>query len=260
MNPMDPHPVLGIDTSKPSPARVYDYLLGGKDNYPADRRTAEDIVSRWPFLRTSALHNRAFAVRAVHHLARETGVTQFIDLGSGLPTVDNVHEVAQRLNSDARIVYIDNDPIVLAHGRALLRDAPNTIYHEADVRDAQVVLQQASEFLDLSLPVAVLCTSVLTYVPEDPAAVMAPYVQAMAPGSYLVIAHNTSDGTPTELLDEIRESFREGMHPRPAAQLRAIFDGLDFVPPGLVDILRWKPDRHEDPVPMTILGAVARTP
>ncbi|WP_433469572.1 SAM-dependent methyltransferase [Spirillospora sp. CA-128828] len=163
-----------IDVSRPSPARIYDYLLGGKDNFAVDRELAEKFLARWPALATTARVNRAWAVRVVRHLAGERGIDQFVDVGSGLPTADNVHQVAQRITPGARVMYVDNDPIVLAHSRALLAENQGADYVAADAQDADTVLARADRFLDPSRPVAILMASLLHYLPEPPEEVVAP--------------------------------------------------------------------------------------
>jgi hypothetical protein len=183
--------------SRPNIARIYDYLLGGKDNFEVDREVALHLAEVQPLVVAGVRANRAFVRRAVTFLA-ELGIAQFIDLGSGLPTEDNVHEVARRVNSDARVVYVDSDPIVLVHGRALLEDNRRTIVVEGDIREPERILadRQVRGLIDLEQPIAVLCAAILHFVGDDadPAGIVRTFADVMAPGSALVISHVVDDG------------------------------------------------------------------
>jgi SAM-dependent methyltransferase len=257
MGGMDSHLPLGVDICHPSPARTYDYLLGGKDNYPVDREAAEAVIAVWPGMRDMGRAARAWAMRVVTYLA-EQGVDQYLDIGSGLPTAENVHQVAQRINPAARVMYADNDPIVLAHGRALLAENDRTEYVEADVRDPKVILAGAAKLLDFSRPVALILSVVLHYVPEDPAELLAAYVQALAPGSFVAISHNTTQGMAPELREWVAGVFPSGWYPRTPDDILRIFQGLELVEPGLVTIEQWRPTAEPVPLQMPLLGGIAR--
>jgi hypothetical protein len=233
-----------FDTSLAHPARVYDYLLGGKDNYQADRETAGQAIAAAPNILAGVRANRAFLRRAVQYLAAEAGIRQFLDIGTGLPTADNTHQVAQAAAPECRIVYVDNDPIVLAHARALLTSTPEgaTAYIEADARDSGTILGEAARTLDFSQPVAVMMLLVLQYVPDSdgPDEVVARVMGGMAPGSYLTISDTTRD------IDAGRTSgavsrLNAGMGPthltlRTRDEIARRFAGLDLVDPGIVPV------------------------
>ncbi|WP_067481283.1 SAM-dependent methyltransferase [Actinomadura hibisca] len=241
----------GIDTSRPSIARSYDYFLGGKDNYAVDREMAEAALRIAPEGRGSALTNRAFLRRAVRHLAAEAGVDQFLDLGSGLPTQGNVHEVAQAVNPAARVVYVDNDPIVLAHGRALLTHNDTTRVLQADVRDPEGILARAKDFLDFTRPVGLLLFGILHHLDddEDPAGVLAVLRGTLAPGSHVAISHFHDPG---DAHPEASRVAREGEKVfnatlgtgrwRTREEILAFVDGLEVLEPGLVPLAEWRPD------------------
>jgi SAM-dependent methyltransferase len=235
----------------PSTARMYDYYLGGKDNYPADRAAAEEVIASMPSggnARIAAVENRKFLGRAVRYLAREAGIRQFLDIGSGLPTVNNVHEVAQSVAPDARVVYVDHDPVVLAHARDLLHGVPGTTILRHDVRDPEEILSdpEATALLDLSQPVGVLLISVLHFVTdaENPRGIIATLMDAVRPGSYLAIAHGAADSSP-EIADaaEVYEEATSKLSVRSQAQVQAMFKGFDLVDPGVV----WLPEWHPEP-------------
>ena len=193
----DDDPVASFDTRTPHPARVYDYWLGGKDNFAADREAAEKVIAVNPTVLAGVRANRAFLARAVRYLAGEAGIRQFLDLGTGLPTAENTHQVAQAIAPEARIVYVDNDPIVLSHARALLASGPEgvTAYVQADIRDTGKVLAAAAETLDFGLPVAVMALMILQYIPDadDPWAITRQVLEPLAPGSYLTVSDTTGD-------------------------------------------------------------------
>ena len=256
----DPHPPLGIDTSKPSPARAYDYLLGGHNNYEADRQAAEGVIAIWPGMREMGRGARGWAIRAVTYLAGQ-GVDQFLDVGSGLPTAENVHQVAQCINPESRIMYVDVDPIVHAHGRALLAANPLTRYLEADVRDPQVILPAAAaELLDFGRPIALLMSAVLHFMEDDLAELVGRYRAALAPGSYVAASLQTIVGAEPELVAAVRRVWGGHWYPRQPDEIAAIFDGLELVEPGLVRIEQWRPDGPVTPLEMPLLGAVGRIP
>ena len=195
-DPVEPD-LASFDTGVAHPARVYNYWLGGKDNYAADRETAEQAVAANPNILPGVRANRAFLRRAVQYLAGEAGIRQFLDIGTGLPTADNTHEVAQAIAPDSRIVYVDNDPIVLAHARALLTSTPEgaTAYVQADARDSGTILAEAAKTLDFSQPIAVMFLMILQYIPDEgePQQIVARLMDAMPPGSYLVHSDTTGD-------------------------------------------------------------------
>jgi O-methyltransferase involved in polyketide biosynthesis len=258
----------GVDTSRPSIARVYDYFLGGKDNFACDREVGEQVRAAVPEVATMAAQNRAFLGRVVRYLA-EQGIRQFIDIGTGLPTQNNVHQVAQRVTPDAHVVYVDNDPVVLAHARALLAENPNTIAVDGDLRDPAGILADDGlrRLIDLDQPVAILMVGILYFVTdsERPFEVVATLRDAMTPGSYLAISHVVSDDEPEALtaVQEIYRSFlqREGDSRRTKAEVREFFDGLEMIDPGLVYVRNWHGDDTPDLSPVTwMVGGVARKP
>jgi hypothetical protein len=261
-----------IDTSKPHPARMYDYYLGGKNHFAADRETAEKGLAGWPTGRLAARENRAFLGRAVRFLAGEAGITQFLDIGTGLPTANNVHQVAQAVAPSSRVVYADNDPLVLAHARTLLTSSPEgrTAYIHADLRDPRSILSNPSarEVLDFSKPIALILVAVLHFVPDEfkPAEVIATLVDALPSGSYLVASHITGEHDPVGPATGARAYQAAGL----PAQLRdsgqfaqLAFSGLDLVPPGTVLVSEWRPeDSAPRPTPAEVswYGGVARIP
>lgn len=247
-----------IDVTRPSPPRVYDYLLGGRDNYAVDRALAETFLARWPDLATNARVNRAWVGRVVTFLAGQ-GIDQFLDIGSGLPTADSLHQVAQRVNPDARVLYVDNDPIVLVHARALLAEDARTDYVAADAQDTPTVLGRAAAHLDRSRPVALLMAAVLHYAPEPPARLVAPYVDWLPPGSYVAISHATTTGADPEVTAQVAEQFPD-LRPRPAEQIAAAFAGLELLEPGVVDAQQWRPETDVPVGPQPLLAGVARVP
>ncbi|MFA1539554.1 SAM-dependent methyltransferase [Actinomadura monticuli] len=241
-----------IDTSVPHSARIWDYWLGGKENYPVDREAGDAVLRVLPGIAVSAKQDRAFLGRAVRFLISQ-GVRQFLDLGTGLPTVDNTHEVAQRLAPDSRIVYVDNDPLVLTHARALLTSRPEGAcdYIQADIRDTAAVLEGAAATLDLDRPVALMLLGVLNHILDDAEALrlVADLLRGLAPGSHLVISH-TCDATTDELDGEamrraVREVMDRGGTPiraRSPEGIEALFDGTRLLEPGVVSCSRWRPD------------------
>ena len=192
-------PPPGIDLSRPHTARMYDYLLGGKDHFAIDRETMEVGLRSWPAVRVYARENRNFLARAVEYLTREAGVRQFLDIGTGLPSANNVHEVAQRITPEARVVYVDNDPLVLSHAKALLTSHPagRTAYIHADLREPQAILRHpvVRDTLDFSQPIALMLVAILHFIPDsdDPAGIVAALMSALPPGSYLVSSHVTAE-------------------------------------------------------------------
>src|ERR1700748_1229654 len=193
----------GIDTSRPHPARTYDYFLGGKNNFAADREVADKVLAGWPAIRVGVRENRKFLARVVTYLAGEVGIRQFLDIGTGLPTANNTHEVAQATVPSSRIVYVDNDPLVLAHARALLTSTPEgaTAYLDADLRETEKILEQAAVILDFGQPVAIMLIAVLHYIPDRAEArdIIARRLAAVPPGSFIAISHAGSDLFPHEI-------------------------------------------------------------
>jgi hypothetical protein len=245
-----------IDTSVAHPARRYDYLLGGKDNFAADRDSADQVAAAFPTVRTAALENRRFLRRAVTHLAREAGIRQFLDIGTGIPTSPNLHEVAQGIAPDSHIVYVDNDPIVLAHARALLTSSPEgaTAYLDADLHEPEKILADPDllRTLDLSRPVALMLVAVLHFIPDadDPHDLLAPLVHALPSGSYLTLSHVTYDFLPPQVVDQlsrIEVTNPEPFRARTRAEFTSFFDGLDLVDPGVVSVGEWRAD--DEPLP-----------
>jgi hypothetical protein len=239
-----------IDVSVAHPARVYNYLLGGKDNFAADREAAERMIEGGAKVLVGVRANRAFLHRAVRFLA-EAGIRQFLDLGTGLPTENNTHEVAQAIVPDSRIVYVDNDPIVLTHARALLTSTPEGAcqYIEADVREPAKILEKAAETLDFSQPVAVMILMTLQYVPDadNPGQIVATLLDAVSPGSYLAVSDVARDLAADANVVASTERLNERLGParqtiRSPEQIAGLFNGLEMVEPGLVQLPQWRPD------------------
>ncbi len=237
-----------FDTSVAHIARVYNFWLGGRDNYAADRDAAEEVIAAYPTIRASVRAQRAFLGRAVRYLVAEAGIRQFLDIGTGLPSADNTHEVAQRAAPESRVVYVDSDPIVLAHARALLTSSPEgaTHYIDADLRDTGKICEQAAEILDFSAPLAILLVGVLHCIPDadDPAGIVTALIDVMPPDSYLVIAHPASDIHASQVgtaANRINPLMAEPVTLRTYEQVSRFFDGLDLVEPGLVQLHRWRP-------------------
>ncbi len=255
----------GVDVTRPSIARIYDYLLYGKDNFAVDRAAAEKLMESRLDPRRLSLANRAFLFRAVCFLARQ-GIAQYLDLGSGLPTSPSVHEVARDVIPAARVVYVDHDPIVVAHNDALLATRDGVITIRGDVRDPAAVLahEALAACLDFSQPVAVLLLGVLHFISheEDAPGIIAKFRERMAPGSYLAVSVGTSDGADPEMLAEATQTYAGARMPftlRSRAQILDLFDGFDLVEPGLVSLPEWRPAFNTDRTPLQgpTLGAVA---
>jgi S-adenosyl methyltransferase len=237
-----------FDTAVAHSARMYDYWLGGKDNYAADREAAEQAIEANPNILPGVRANRAFLRRAVQYLAGAAGIRQFLDIGTGLPTNENTHQIAQEIAPESRIVYVDNDPIVLAHARALLTSAPEgaTDYVEADARDTGTIVREAARTLDFSQPVAIMALLVLQYIPDTdgPHQVVARLMGAVPPGSYLTISDTTADIDTRRAVDVAdRLNLRMGparLTMRSRDGIARFFDGLDLVDPGLVPLPQWR--------------------
>jgi hypothetical protein len=260
----------GIDVTTPHPARRYDYWLGGENNYEADRESAELVAEAFPTIRFAALENRKFLRRAVTHLTEEAGIRQFLDIGAGLPTAGNVHEIAQGIAPESRIVYVDNDPIVLIHARSLLDSAPEgaTAYLDADARDPEKILSHPDLLatLDLSKPVALMLVAIMHFFTDDdrPHELVRRLCGALAPGSYLVMTHATNDHLTQEDLTETREANERSGIPfqlRSTAEFSRFFDGLELVPPGVTSVMTWRPETwraHPRPEAVSMLAGVGR--
>jgi S-adenosyl methyltransferase len=249
-------------------ARVQDYWLGGKDHFEADRIAGDEAVAQLPDLAASVRNTRAFLRRTVRFLAAEQGVRQFLDFGTGIPAASNTHEVAQDVAPESRIGYVDTDPMVLAHARALLTSSPTGRcgYIDADVRDPEKILSAAAEVLDLTEPVAVLLMTVLQFVPDDdePHGIVRRLMAGLPAGSYLVISHPAADiqaAATARMASRLNELMAQRAKPRRKAEVTAFFDQLDLVEPGVVRCPQWRPDRPQDAAgKSTMWGGVARKP
>jgi len=261
-----------IDFSRPHTARMYDYLLGGKDHFAVDRETMEAGLQSWPSARVYARENRKFLARAVEYLVREAGIRQFLDIGTGLPSAANVHEVAQGIAPDSRIVYVDNDPLVLVHAQALLASDPagQTAYVQADLRDPEKILAHpvVRETLDFSEPIALFLLAILHFIPDEdaPGAIVSTLMSGLVPGSYLVSSHVTAELDP-EGVHGMERAYRSGglwAGARNAVDFgRLFFTGLELVDPGVVPISDWRPSGAElPPLPSEVssTGAIGRKP
>ncbi|MFF6861316.1 SAM-dependent methyltransferase [Streptomyces ardesiacus] len=256
-----------IDTSVPHSARIWNYWLGGKDNYPVDERAGDAYTAVFPGIVTIARGSRAFLRRTITHLVAEEGIRQFLDIGTGLPTADNTHEVAQRLAPEARIVYVDNDPMVLAHARALLYSTPEgaTAYVDADVLDPDTVLAAAARTLDFGRPVALVLGNVLGHVPDYDRArsVVSRLVDALPSGSFLSVNDGSRGVDPD--FERAQDAYNEsGAAPyvlRTVDRITAFFDGLELLEPGVVPVTLWRPEAGAgDPEPIGEHGGLARKP
>lgn len=254
-----------VDVTRPSVARMYDYYLGGSHNFEADRAAAKQVEQLFPGVAQSAQANRSFLRRVVRHLVAE-GIDQFLDLGSGIPTVGNVHEIAQQDNPDARVVYVDFEPVAVSHSNALLADNPNATAVLADLRATSSVMAAARELLDFSRPVGVLIVAALHFVPDsdDPYQAVAEYLADLPSGSYLAITHATWDTLTDELraeaveIKKIYSNSDNQLTMRTHAEVTRFFEGMELLEPGVVTVNDWRPDSFEDQT--GIYGAVARKP
>ncbi len=254
-----------IDSSVPHSARIWNYWLGGKDNYEVDRRAGDRYQELFPQIVDAARAGRYFLARAVRYLAGEAGIRQFLDIGTGLPTVDNTHEVAQRVAPECRIVYVDNDPLVLAHARALLTSTPEGAcdYIDADMRDPDAILAKAGQTLDFGRPIAVIMLGVLGHISDDEQAlfIVRRVLAGLPPGSYLTLADSINIGE--QHIEAGRQYSRTGAVPyqlRSPEQIAAFFEGLELVEPGLVSVSHWRPEPSPFPSAdvKTTLAAVGR--
>jgi hypothetical protein len=238
-----------FNTAVAHSSRVYDYWLGGKENYAADREAGEAVKAFYPGIVVAVRAQRAFLGRAVRFLTSDAGISQFLDIGTGIPTSDNTHEVAQAVNPEARVAYVDKDPVVLAHAQALLNSGPAgaTDYIDADLHDTAKILGKAAGTLDFAQPVAVMLLGILQMIPDedDPWGIVAQLVKAVTPGSYLVIAHPASDviatGPGTEAQRQYNQRAAEPITLRTHAHVSRFFAGLDLVEPGIVPADQWRP-------------------
>jgi SAM-dependent methyltransferase len=267
-----PEVPAGVDTTVAHAARVYDYLLGGTSNFEIDREVVKRSSAAYGGLenaQATVRANRAFLGRAVRHLVRQAGIRQFLDLGTGLPSVDHVHEVAQRESPDCRIVYVDNDPLVLTHAETLLQSTPEgaTTYINGDLADIENILLRAATLLDLDEPVAVVLSAILHLIPDDdePYRLVQTLIDAMAPGSYLLISHMASDidihrmSDLAEETDRLQSNVGYSFALRSHDEVARFVAGLDLVPPGVVRVDEWNPDSTPHRA-TPVYGLVARKP
>jgi len=246
-------PGLKLDTTVSHSARIWNYWLGGKDNYTVDREAGDKVAAMLPSIVTQARADRAFLGRAIRYLAGEEGIRQFLDIGTGLPTADNTHEVAQRVAPQSRIVYADNDPLVLAHARALLTSTPEGAcdYVDGDLREPDKILAKAARTLDFTKPVALMLLGIVHHIPDTQQAysIVRHLVAALAPGSFLTINHSTSAVHGAAMEEAVAHWNRVGtpsMTLRTPPEITRFFDGLDLLPPGVVSCSRWRPDPSPD--------------
>jgi len=260
--------VPSLNSDIPHPARLYDYWLGGKDNFAVDRVAGDEVAQAFPTIREAVIENRGFLRRAVTELTRNQGVRQFLDIGTGLPSVNNTHEVAQRIAPESRVVYVDNDPVVLVHARALLTsasDAGVTDYLQADVRDPDKILQDAHSTLDFTQPIALMLVAIMHFIPEDddPYGIVARLVAALPPGSHLAMSHATGDYLSQKLIDEAAARSIP-VYLRNREQFARCFHGLELLEPGIVCTSEWRPETDVELRPrvedIAAYGAVARVP
>jgi hypothetical protein len=255
-----------VDTTVAHIARVYDYWLGGKDNFAVDRMAAERVIEAYPDIVRSARGNRGFLGRAVRYLVHEAGVRQFLDIGTGLPAADNTHEVAQGAAPQCRVVYVDNDPVVLSHAQALLASGPEgaTAYIDADLRDPEAILAAAAQVLDFSRPVAVMLVAILQHISDqdDPYGIVARLVAGVPSGSYLVLSHPARDieaAAMAEIAVAMNELVAEKVTFRTRAGVLRFLDGLELVEPGVVPVPRWRPASDLEAASPTVMwGGVGR--
>ncbi|MDT0301389.1 SAM-dependent methyltransferase [Streptomonospora wellingtoniae] len=264
-------PPPSLDLSVPHSARVWNYWLGGKDNYEADRIAGDGVLATIPDIPDGARAERAFLTRVVRYLVEEAGIRQFLDIGTGLPTADNTHEVAQRLAPESTIVYVDNDPLVMVHARALLTSTPEgtTDYIEADLREPEAILAKSSETLDFDRPIGLMLLGVVNHVVDDAESydVVSRLVQAMPPGSHLVLTHSTAEIHGEPMRQVMREMNERGGTPicaRDQRQIEGYFDGTELLEPGVVTCSQWRPEDTGPgplaavPDPVYLFGGVGR--
>jgi len=263
VDPLTASPVPDvIDVTRPHPARMYDYYLGGKDNWAADREAADKILAVVPEVRDMARANRAFLHRAVRHLARDKGITQFLDIGTGIPTSPNVHETAAQHAPGARVAYADNDPVIHAHANALLTGTGTTKIILADLRDPEKIIAAAGEFLDFTKPIGLLLVAILHFIPdnEDPAGIVAAFRDALPPASFLALSHGTTDFHPAEVTGTAAAAYDGAAAPlvlRPRAAIERFLVGFTPEDPGLVQVPLWRPDTRPRPKDLAKIGMYA---
>jgi hypothetical protein len=262
---------LGVDETVPDVARMYDYYLGGSHNFPADRQAAEEVLRHAPMTKDLAISNRSWLNRVVRYLVAEAGIRQILDLGSGIPTVGNVHEVAQRIDPDVRVVYVDRERVAVAHSNLILATNPRCAVVQADIRHWRQVFGNADlqQVLNFGEPVAVMMSSVLPFIPDEdrPESLVVMYLSPLCGGSYLAISHASFDGVPADLLAKVNagaEVYDSRVHQpvtlRGRSEIMSWFGGLDMVEPGLVPLPEWRPVNDPERLPVIAYGAVARKP
>ncbi|MFV2008251.1 MULTISPECIES: SAM-dependent methyltransferase [unclassified Micromonospora] len=254
-----------MDTAVPHSARIWNYWLGGKDHFAVDRAAGDEVIAHIPDIPIGAKSERAFLQRVVRFLVRDVGIRQFLDVGTGLPSADNTHEVAQSLEPRCRVVYIDNDPLVMAHARALLTSTPegSCDYVEADLRQPDAILASARRTLDFTQPIGLMLLGVVNHILDDDVAYgsVAQLVQALPAGSHLVLTHSTAEIHGEPMLRVMRETTERGGTPiraRTKVELERFFDGLDLLEPGVVTCSRWRPDPESDEPEVYLFGGVGR--
>jgi hypothetical protein len=254
-----------IDTSKPNSARVWNYWMGGKDHYDVDREAGDAYLQIAPQAATMARESRKYLIRAVEFVARELGVRQFLDIGTGLPTYDNTHEVAQRVASDAKVVYVDNDPLVLVHARTLLYGTREgvTEYVEADLHEPEKILEEAGQVLDFTKPIALMLMGILGHIQDhgEAISIVRRLQDALCPGSYFL--HYDGTDASTQLKEAQQGYDNTGALPyvlRSPQQIAAFYEGLDVLEPGIVSCPLWRPEPTVPPLPTDVYGGVARKP
>ena len=256
-----------FDVSVAHQARIYNYWLGGKDNYAADRKAAEEAIAAYPGVVTGARANRQFLARAVKHLTVDAGIRQFLDLGTGIPAANNTHEVAQTVAPESRVVYVDYDPVVLAHARALLASNKKGLidYLDADLRETDTILELASRTLDFSQPVAIMLIAILHAIPDedDPHGIVAKLMDAVPSGSYLVLSHVASDIDPEQIAEataRLNQLSRQRFTLRDHARVLRFFDGLELLEPGVARVEEWRAPELETLDRSAMWGGVGRKP
>ncbi|GIF05536.1 SAM-dependent methyltransferase [Actinoplanes siamensis] len=252
-----------LDTTVPHSARIWNYWLGGKDNFEVDRAAGDEVIAHIPDIPVGAKSERAFLKRVVRFLVEDAGIRQFLDVGTGLPSADNTHEVAQSLDPRCRVVYVDNDPLVMVHARALLTSTPEGAcdYVEADLREPETILASARQTLDFSQPIGLMLLGVVNHLMDDDVAYssVAQLVRAMPAGSHLVLTHSTAEIHGEPMLRVMRETTERGGTPiraRTKVELERFFDGLDLLEPGVVTCSRWRPDPRADEPEVYLFGGV----
>jgi S-adenosyl methyltransferase len=265
----EPAPSPEIDTTISHSARIWNFWLGGKDHYPVDQQVGEEILAFVPELVRSARADRYFLARAVRYLSGQESVRQFLDIGTGLPTVDNTHDIAQRMAPESRIVYVDNDPLVLVHARALLTSTPEgvTNYIDADVHEPETILREASRTLDFSQPIAIMMLGIVNFIMDtsEAQAIINRLVDGVPSGSFLVISHPTTEVDAEPMIEAVRYWNEQGSAPmtlRTRDEMLRFFDRVDLLDPGVVSCPRWRPDVMDidEPVDVTHFAGVGRKP